>query len=93
MKKECQTTCGTSECCVHGWLSKKFLGLCLGAWIVLFAILPHTARGVNWTVKMLSGIWSPSDRVVVVEPVEVRPARTEPMGARRGAVTRTPAEN
>ena len=86
-KKECEMTCKASECCVHGWLSKKFLGLCLGAWVVLFAVLPHTAHGVAWSIEMLSSVWR-TDRVVVVEPVEVRPMRAEPMGARRSAATR-----
>ena len=95
MKKQCEMTCNkTSDCYVHGWLSKKFLGLCLGAWIILFAILPYTAQGVSWTVNMVSSIWRPTERVMVVEPVEMRPVRAEmtvPRGVRRGVTRTTPA--
>ena len=81
-------TCSAS-CCPWGWLGKKFLGLSLGLWFLVFAILPHTVQGLSWTANMIAGAWRPSDRVVVVEPVEMRPVRAsaemaDPRGVRRG---------
>ena len=86
-------TCSAS-CCPWGWLGKKFLGLSLGLWFLVFAILPHTVQGLSWTANMVAGAWRPSDRVVVVEPVEMRPVRaetTDPRGVRRGVTRTAPA--
>ena len=45
-----------SSCCSScGWLGKKVLGLSLCVWILLFAVLPFSARGVSWTAKTAMG--------------------------------------
>lgn len=82
-------TCSTS-CCPWGWLGKRFFGLSLALWLVVFAIVPHTARGVAWSVDMLSSIWRPAERVVVVEPVRAE-AMDSRAAARRAAVRPSPA--
>ena len=56
-------TCSTS-CCPWGWLGKRFLGLSLGLWLVVLALVPHTARGVSWTVRAAGGLWDRGERVV-----------------------------
>ena len=38
----------TGSCCPCGWLGKRVLGLSLCTWMLLFAVLPFTARGVHW---------------------------------------------
>ena len=39
-------TCSTS-CCPWGWLGKRFFGLSLGLWFLVFAVLPHTVQGLS----------------------------------------------
>lgn len=71
-----ETMCPKVNCdkCPCGWLGKKFLGLCLGVWLLLFAILPHSVRGVAWTARAVSGLW---DRGEAVIKVEDRPRRRD----------------
>lgn len=56
------TNCSTP--CHWGWLGKKFLGLTVIVWLVFFALLPHTAHGVAWTVNGLSGLWGSGERFI-----------------------------
>ena len=65
-------TCSTS-CCPWGWLGKRFLGLSLGLWLLVFAVVPHSARGVAWTVRAAQGLWGQGERVVQMERPEDRP--------------------
>ena len=65
-------TCSTS-CCPWGWLGKRFLGLSLGLWLLVFAVVPHSARGIAWTVRAAQGLWGQGERVVQMERPEDRP--------------------
>jgi len=65
-------TCSTS-CCPWGWLGKRFLGLSVGLWLVFFAVVPHSARGVAWTVRAAGGLWDRGEKVVSVERPERGP--------------------
>ena len=47
-----------------GWLAKKVLGLPLCTWVLLFAVLPFTARGVSWTARGLTGLWDGGAKIV-----------------------------
>ena len=77
-----EMTCSTKSCspCPCGWLGKRVLGLSLCVWIVLFAVLPHTARGVSWSARTVAGLWDGGARVVerADRPMrDDRPARRE----------------
>ena len=65
--------------CPCGWLNKRVLGLTLGVWLVVFAIIPFSARGLSWTARSVAGLWDSGARVVgVSHPVRVdRPDRGE----------------
>lgn len=63
-------TCSTN-CCPWGWLGKKFLGLSFGLWLVVLALVPHSARGLSWTARAVTGLWDSGAKVVQGE----RPAR------------------
>jgi hypothetical protein len=65
-------TCSKS-CCPCGWLSKRVLGLSIAAWLILFAILPMSARGVSWSARTVAGLWDGGVKVVGVD----RPDRGE----------------
>ena len=68
-------TCSTS-CCPWGWLGKKFLGLSFGLWLVVLALVPHSARGLSWVVRSAAGVWDTGAKVVQVDR-PARPARGE----------------
>ncbi len=76
-----EMTCSAKSCCPCGWLGKRVLGLSLCVWILLFAVIPHTARGVSWSARTISGLWDGGVRVVERGD---RPMRGDP-GARRPA--------
>lgn len=66
----------TNECsspCFWGWMGKRVLGLSLVVWLLFFAILPFTARGIGWTVNGLSGLWERSERMVAPAHEGARP--------------------
>ena len=65
-------TCSTS-CCPWGWLGKKFLGLSFGLWLVVLALVPHSARGLSWVIRSATGVWHTAAKVVQVDA----PARAE----------------
>jgi len=67
-----QETCSAKSCCPCGWLGKKVLGLPLCTWVLLFAVLPFTARGVAWSARTVAGIWDGGAKVVGVEKAKVR---------------------
>tara|TARA_R100000008_G_C3584535_1_gene171190 strand:- start:767 stop:1030 length:264 start_codon:yes stop_codon:yes gene_type:complete len=70
-KNECKMEC--HKVCPCGWLNKRIFGLTLLVWLLLFAVLPHSARGVSWTARSISNLWDDGARVVGVE----RPNRGE----------------
>lgn len=67
-------TCSTS-CCPWGWLGKRFFGLSLGLWLVVLALVPHSARGIAWTVRAAEGLWNRGERVVEVARPDARVER------------------
>ena len=71
MATEKQMTCSKS-CCPCGWLGKRVLGLSLGVWLLLFAVLPMSARGVSWSARTVAGLWDNGAKVVGFDG----PART-----------------
>ena len=79
MATNAKQECSTKTCCPCGWLSKRVLGLTLGVWLLFFAILPMSARGMAWSVRSVAGLWDGGARVVGVEgPVRgERAARRE----------------
>ena len=77
VKETCSTSCSPCPC---GWLGKKVLGLPLCTWVLLFAVLPFTARGVAWSARTVTGIWDGGAKIVERgdRPIrEDRPARRE----------------
>ena len=64
--KECPVNCT----CPCGWLNKRVLGLTLGVWLIVFAVVPHSARGVSWTARSIAGLWDGGARVVGVDRPE-----------------------
>ena len=62
--------CCKVAACPCGWLAKRVLGLPLCTWVLLFAILPFTARGISWTARGLTGLRDGGARVVGVERTE-----------------------
>jgi hypothetical protein len=58
-----EMTCSKS-CCPCGWLGKRVLGLPLCTWVLLFAVLPFTARGVAWSARTVTGIWDGGAKIV-----------------------------
>jgi hypothetical protein len=73
--------CNNKVCCPSdkwGWLGKKFLGLSLGLWLVFFALVPHSARGLSWTARAVIGFWDTGAKVVQVDrPVVDRQGRPD----------------
>ena len=66
----------SASCSPYGWLNKRVLGLTLGVWLLLFAILPMSARGAAWSVRSVAGLWDGGAKVVGVETDRPdRPAR------------------
>ena len=75
-----QETCSAKSCCPCGWLGKRVLGLSLGVWLIFFAILPMSARGVSWTARTVAGLWDGGAKIVERgdRPMrDDRPARRE----------------
>ena len=63
MATEKQMTCSKS-CCPFGWLNKRVLGLTLGVWLLVFAILPMSALGMAWSVRSVGGLWDGGAKIV-----------------------------
>jgi hypothetical protein len=58
--------CETSSCCPCGWMKTKVFGIAICTWLIFFAILPFSARGVVWTASTVAG-WVRSATNAVVE--------------------------
>ena len=69
--------CETSSCCPCGWLKKKVFGLSICTWLVFFAVLPYSAKGISWTATHIAGWVSHATDAVV--------HREQPQGAERPA--------
>ncbi len=84
MPNKLETTCSMQKsCCPCGWLGKNLFGLSLAVWLIVFAILPHSARGVMWTANTVSGLWE-RDRSVSVSPRDrVNEARKKRLDSRK----------
>ena len=64
-KTDCKTHC--TGVCPCGWFNKRVFGVTIGVWLIAFAILPFSARGVSWAAKGISGIWDSGAKAVGVE--------------------------
>ena len=79
-KNECKLK--TASChgvCPCGWFNKRIFGVTVGVWLIAFAVLPHSARGISWTAKSIAGLWDSGAKAVGVE----RPQRRN-RGQQRG---------
>lgn len=75
--------CETSSCCPCGWLKKKVFGLSMCTWLIFFAILPYSAKGVVWTASTVSSLVNKATGVVTHrEPPAPVVERTRPENAR-----------
>ena len=59
-----EMTCSAKSCCPCGWLGKRVFGLPLCTWVLLFTVLPFTARGVAWSARTVTGIWDGGAKIV-----------------------------
>ena len=64
-KVECKTHC--KESCPCGFFNKRIFGITLGIWLIVFAILPHSAKGIAWTAQSVSELWRSGVKAVGVE--------------------------
>ena len=64
-KIECKTQC--QGACPCGWFNKRVFGVTIGVWLIAFAVLPHSARGISWTAKSIAGLWDSGAKAVGVE--------------------------
>lgn len=78
---------GTSnECsspCFWGWMGKKVFGLSLIVWVLFFAVLPFTARGIGWSINGLGRLWDGSERLVSPARERERPHARQQAGEER----------
>ncbi len=66
MANKVESHCCKSECPM-GWLNKRVLGLTLSVWLIVFAVVPFSARGVSWTARSVAGLWDGGARAVGVD--------------------------
>ncbi|HCT55152.1 MAG TPA: hypothetical protein DF712_22110, partial [Balneola sp.] len=59
--------------CPCGWFNKRVFGVTIGVWLIAFAIVPHSARGISWSARSIAGLWDDGVRAVGVE----RPQRNQ----------------
>lgn len=71
-KNFANNVCETSSCCPCGWLKKSVFGLSLCTWLVLFAVLPYSARGVAWTFNSVVSVFKHGADVVAQDRPVVR---------------------
>ncbi len=71
--------CEMKKCgsCPMGWFGKKVFGVSIGVWLLAFAVLPQSARGVAWTVRSVGGLWEDGARVAMPEDSPRRQRRSE----------------
>ena len=69
--------CEMKNCgpCPMGWFGKKIFGVSIGVWLLAFAVLPQSARGVAWSVRSVGGLWE--DGAKIAQPTERRQRRSE----------------
>tara|TARA_R110002020_G_scaffold53860_7_gene150371 strand:+ start:35614 stop:35889 length:276 start_codon:yes stop_codon:yes gene_type:complete len=70
-KVDCKAPCANQ--CPCGWFNKRVFGVTVGVWLIAFAILPHSARGISWSARSIAGLWDDGVRAVGVD----RPVRTQ----------------
>ena len=83
MANKVETQCCKTQCPM-GWLNKRVFGLPISVWLILFAVVPFSARGVSWTARSIAGLWDGGAKVVGVDRPD-RPDRGERRGRERGA--------
>ena len=66
MANKTESHCCKSQCPM-GWLNKRVFGLTLAVWLIVFAVVPFSARGVSWTARSIAGIWDGGAKVVGVD--------------------------
>ena len=85
MGNKVDSHCSTG--CPCGWLNKKVLGLTLGVWLLFFAVLPMSARGMAWSVRSVAGLWDGGAKVVGFDG----PARGDRSARRERSATKVDA--
>tara|TARA_Y100000004_G_scaffold194516_1_gene259328 strand:+ start:1199 stop:1405 length:207 start_codon:yes stop_codon:yes gene_type:complete len=62
-------------------------------WLIAFAILPHSARGVSWTARSVAELWNSGVKAVGVENENRRGRALRPGGTRPDFIQRGDDQN
>tara|TARA_Y100001937_G_C6942286_1_gene250916 strand:+ start:158 stop:469 length:312 start_codon:yes stop_codon:yes gene_type:complete len=84
-KSECSNSMPNCHgSCPYGWFNKKIFGVTLGVWLIAFAVLPHSAKGVSWTAKSVSQLWWSTAKAIGMETENKNRGQRKVRGAAGG---------